>query len=223
MWAQLKRITKNNGAIVLFGSQPFTSALVMSNPAMFKYEWIWEKDQGSNFMLAKKQPLKTQENISVFYSEQPTYNPQMIDAGRSWSKNDTGKNRVNHLDKQEKQMSKKSTGTLRYPETVIRFTRIRDGLHPTQKPVALMAYLIRTYTNEGDTVLDFTMGSGTTGVAARRLGRDFIGIELDAEYFRIAQARIQDAGMPLFEQVEEPPACEQVDMFMSTPPPGGAL
>lgn len=190
MWQKLNKLIKDNGAIVLFGSEPFSSALRMSNIKNYKYDWIWEKDQGSNFMLAKKQPLKNHENISLFYKKQPTYNPQMVDVGKSWKKKDTGKNKVLHLEKQEKILNKKSNGNLRYPKSIQKFNRARTGIHPTQKPVALMEYLVKTYTNENEVVLDFTMGSGTTGVACKNLNRKFIGIELDEGYFEIAKERI---------------------------------
>jgi site-specific DNA-methyltransferase (adenine-specific) len=213
MWEQLKRITKKNGAIVLFGSEPFSSLLRCSNLNMYGYDWIWEKNTQTNGMNANKIPLFNYEIISVFYSKLPCYNPQFT-KGNPYKI-------TRHKPREESVYGKTGTHNnfmsvnngIRFPKRIIPFN-VERGLHPTQKPVALIEYLIRTYTNEGDTVLDFTMGSGTTGVAARRLDRDFIGIELDPEYFRIAQARIQDAGMPLFEQVEtEPPACEQVDMF----------
>lgn len=194
MWAQLKRIIKPNGAIVMTASQPFTAILIASNMKMFKYCWVWEKTMASNFSLAKRQPFKKHEDVCVFYSKQSTYNPQMEEGkpyrdGRSiGSRNasvgtDCGvlRNPINNA------------GT-RYPSSVQKFSNGNNGnVHPTQKPVALMEYLIKTYTNEGETVLDFTMGSGTTGVAAANLNRFFIGIELDADYFKIAQERIEKA------------------------------
>jgi site-specific DNA-methyltransferase (adenine-specific) len=185
MWEQLKRIIKPNGAIVLFGSQPFTSALVMSNPKMFKYEWVWEKSKPTGFLNAKKQPLRQTEDICVFYLSQCLYNPQGIIATEKMVKR-TNRGNYGECSKTTKQ---EFTG---YPRNLINFPSV-DGVHPTQKPVALMEYLIKTYTNEGEVVLDFTMGSGTTGVAAVNLKRDFIGIELDKGYFDIAQARIKAA------------------------------
>lgn len=194
MWEQLKRITKKNGAIALFGSQPFTSALVMSNPKMFKYEWVWEKSP-TGFLNAKKMPMKSIENISVFYEKLPTYNPQGL--------TEINKEKTNHKTKKEKgaiglsthnggrlpdNYFQKNTG---YPRQVLRFNNDK-GHHPTQKPVALLEYLIKTYTNEGETVLDFTMGSGTTGVACKNLNRNFIGIELDKGYFDIAEKRLEE-------------------------------
>lgn len=192
MWEQLKRIIKHNGTIVMTASQPFTSILVSSNIKQFKYEWIWEKDGGSNFATVKYQPMKEHESVLVFCGGKTTYNQikqerigsrkgketTTIDSGRSGSVYGTqggGK--------------KLKVEELRCPRSIQRFNRER-GQHPTQKPVALMEYLIKTYTNEGETVLDFTMGSGTTGVAAKNLNRDFIGIEMDEGYFKIAQERI---------------------------------
>jgi len=192
LWEQYKRIIKPNGAIVLFGSEPFSSALRMSNIKNYKYDWIWEKEQGSNFFMAKKQPMKNTENISVFYNMQCMYNPQMIDAGKPWSKKDSGKNEIKHLGVIEKEFSKKSKGNLRYPLVVQPFTRIRDGKHPTQKPVLLMEYLIKTYTNEGELVLDNCIGSGTTAIACLNTKRNFIGMEQDQKYFEIANKRIAD-------------------------------
>ena len=198
MWEELNRIIKPNGAIVLFGSEPFSSALRMSNIKNYKYDWIWQKEQGSNFFMAKKQPMKNIEIISVFYKKQCTYNPQMVDVGKSWSKKDSGKNEVKHLGIKEKEFNKTSNGNLRYPFVIQPFTRIRDGKHPTQKPIALMEYLIKTYTNENETVLDFTMGSGSTGVACFNTNRNFIGIEQDENYFNIAEQRIKENEYKLF-------------------------
>ena len=200
MWEQLKRIIKPNGAIVLFGSQPFTSALVMSNPKMFKYDWCWRKPRGTGHLNAKKQPLRDKEDILVFYQKQCTYNPQYAD-GLPYSKLKGGKNArvsekgattygafMNGAD-----FRNDNNGT-RCPKQVIEFGVVeRDTLHPTQKPVALMEYLIKTYTNEGGTVLDFTAGSGTTGVAAANTGRNAILIERELEYCEIAKKRIEGA------------------------------
>jgi site-specific DNA-methyltransferase (adenine-specific) len=198
MWEQLKRIIKPNGAIVLFGSQPFTSALIMSNPKWFKYEWIWEKAAGSNFACVKYQPMKEHENILVFSKKTHLYNPIMQPRkgsgyGRSLYeyKSDTTSGDVYGNLKTNRNEKKYLTGK-RNPSSVQYFNN-RDksrGLHPTQKPVALLEYLIKTYTNEGETVLDFTMGSGTTGVACKLTGRRFIGIEKDPDYFDIACSRI---------------------------------
>jgi DNA modification methylase len=196
MWEQLKRIVKPNGAIVLTASQPFTSALVMSNVAMFKYCWVWEKSKASNFLLAKKQPLKAHEDVIVFGCATPHYYPQKTKGkpfkGAGRSKKGSQTELVNAVPNPT--FRNDNTGD-RYPRTVQYFvTAESEGcLHPTQKPVALMEYLIRTYTNPGETVLDFTFGSGTTGVAAANTGRRFIGIERDPDYFTAAQARIRTA------------------------------
>lgn len=190
MWEHLKRVTKKNGAIVLFGSQPFTSALVMSNPKMFKYEWVWDKKIPSGMSFAKSQPMRQTECISVFCDGKTTYYPQMVKRdkpikGGGMTPSDSAMtNGYKAL---------KKTYDYKNPTTLISFDKIRkDSVHPTQKPVALMEYLIKTYTNEGETVLDFTMGSGTTGVACKNLNRNFIGIELDKDYFEIAKARINN-------------------------------
>ena len=191
LWAEYRRVGKPNCAFVLTAAQPFTSALVMSNPGLFKYQWVWEKSVATNFLNAKKQPLRNHEDVLVFYAEQPTYNPQMVPGERKTSRRIGTK--TSNYGKADKETFYDSTE--RYPLSVQRFGSRIDGaaLHPTQKPVALMEYLIRTYTNEGDTVLDNTMGSGTTGVAAANTGRKFIGIERDDKYFAIAQKRIEDA------------------------------
>jgi len=273
MWEQLKRIIKPNGAIVMTASQPFTAILITSNIKMFRYGWVWEKEQGVNFMLAKKNPMKVHEDICVFYLDEAevkgrspllkefrdyfskekerlnltaeqiklclgnnmgghyftngvqwtfptlenyvkmqslggfsqdwhrmkldidsincrvTYNPQMTEgspyvSGRGYSGSVTGN---------VKKVQTKNGGK-RYPRSIQKFNR-ETGMHPTQKPVALMEYLIKTYTNENETVLDFTMGSGTTGVACKKLNRNFIGIELDPEYFEIAKKRINESNL----------------------------
>ena len=191
MWKRLNKLIKPNGAIVLFGSEPFSSALRMSNIKNYKYDLKWQKEQGSDFMMAKKKPLKDYEDIMLFYKKHPTYNPQMRDGFKSWKKNNTGNHFVGHLNVEEKPIKKHSVGNKRYPISIIKFTRER-GIHPTQKPVPLMEYLIKTYTNENETVLDFTMGSGSTGVACLNTNRKFIGIELDEKYFEIAKNRIEN-------------------------------
>lgn len=185
MWEQLKRVTKKNGAIVLFGSQPFTSALVMSNVKMFKYEWVWDKVIQGNPLIAKYQPLKVHENIVVFSSKKENYRPQMI-KGKMRIKGG-GKSKLWNIPNPYYESDEY------FPKTILTFSNAkRDMVHPTQKPVALMEYLVKTYTNEGETVLDFTMGSGTTGVACKNLNRNFIGIELDETYFNIAKSRIYE-------------------------------
>jgi site-specific DNA-methyltransferase (adenine-specific) len=191
MWEQLKRIIKKKGAIVLFGSQPFTSALVMSNPKMFKYEWVWNKKKGGNPLLSKKQPIKITENIVVFSEGRTNYYPQMTPREKPVRR---GKNKGTKSATTNNAFTEDKEYTEYYPKNIIEISNASqiNKLHPTQKPVALMEYLIKTYTNEEETVLDFTMGSGTTGVAAKKLNRNFIGIELDPEYFAIAEKRIKE-------------------------------
>ena len=198
MWEQLKRIVKPNGAIVMTASQPFTSKLISSNYKMFKYEMIWLKDKPTDPLNAKKRVMKYHENVCVFYSKQPTYNPQKElrdDSNKRNNKPREFKSSVNNDWKVKSdssiQMNQGSSDYI-YPKSVKKFNMQR-GLHPTQKPVALMEYLIKTYTNEGETVLDFACGSGTTGVACVNTGRSFIGIELDETYFNIAKQRIEEA------------------------------
>lgn len=187
MWENLKRVIKPNGAIVLFGSEPFSSALRMSNIKEYKYDWVWVKDSGTGFLNSKKQPLRNNEQISVFYRKQSFYNPQMREGFKAY-KAKQGKTKTDNYGKQTGALTI-SDGT-RYPLNTINFKRDKDKLHPTQKPVALMEYLIKTYTQESEVVLDFTMGSGTTGVACVTLNRDFIGIESDEFYFETAKDRI---------------------------------
>jgi DNA modification methylase len=192
MWAHLKRIVKLNGAIVLFGSEPFSSALRMSNIEEYKYDWIWEKSQGVNFAQCNHMPMSVFEVISVFgkfglsknAKIQPVYNPQNL---IELNKNKKAKTSTDHRVCQNNKDHFQKFGN--YPRQIQKFQSER-GLHPTQKPVALMEYLIRTYTDKGEAVLDFTMGSGTTGVACVNTGRKFIGIELDQGYFDIAKERI---------------------------------
>jgi len=192
MWERLNKLIKPNGAIVLFGSEPFSSALRMSNIKNYKYDWIWEKSKATNFLNAKKQPLRAKENIMLFYQKQPTYNPQMK-KGTAYSKGIRKKQSKDDVYGSFEQVEVKSIG-LRYPRDVLYFkTAESEGktFHKTQKPVPLMEYLIKTYTNENELVLDFTMGSGTTGVACKNTNRNFIGIELDDKYFGIAKERIE--------------------------------
>lgn len=199
MWVELKRIIKPNGAIVLFGAEPFSSTLRMSNIRNYKYDWIWVKDKPSNFVMANKQPMRYSENISVFYTKQPTYNKQMIP--RTGSGSDRYKYKVDHSNRTvqgggEYQGDKESGYDRDYknPSNVLTYStgRRQDSHHPTQKPVALLEYLIKTYTQEGETVLDFTAGSFSTGVACVNTGRSFIGIEMDEGYFNIGVKRIGD-------------------------------
>jgi len=199
MWDQLKRVVKPNRAIVMTASQPFTSVLVNSNIKMFKYEWIWEKSVGSNFACLKYQPMKEHENVLVFGKGSIQYNPIKQPRKGSGAKRletpylTNSKSSDIYGNLVGNRAGKEYDKNLRYPSTVQFFNNRASGdrgKHPTQKPVALMEYLIKTYTNEGETVLDFTMGSGTTGVACVNLNRNFIGIELDEKYFKIAEKRI---------------------------------
>ena len=202
MWEQLNRIIKPNGAIVLFGSEPFSSALRMSNIKNYKYDWIWKKNKPTGMLNAKKQPMRNTENISLFYKKQPTYNfikedrehKKPTKTAKCYSKNNQQNGKHNDTNRVELPLK-------RYPTTIKSFDVIGDRKkmkHPTQKPVLLMEYLIRTYTNENETVLDFTMGSGSTLVACQNTNRNGIGIEQDEEYFNIASKRIKENEYKLF-------------------------
>ena len=182
MWEQLNRIIKPNGAIVLFGSEPFSSALRMSNIKNYKYDWIWHKSNMSGFLNVRWVPIKAHENISVFYKKAGSYKHGAKKLEKPINRNERGGECYNRVDANTQYL----TG---YPKSVLVFKSER-GLHPTQKPVTLIEYLISRYTNENETVLDFTMGSGSTGVAAKNLNRNFIGIEQDEKYFDIATERI---------------------------------
>lgn len=200
LWEQYNRIIKNNGAIVLFGTEPFTSYLVLSNLKLYRQKLTWLKTRPTNVFNAKKQFMNWTEDIVVFYKKLPTYNPQMRTDGVF-----TGA-KVQHINTDRSDGILGSTGEkegyvhqsnngLFYPKTVLEYSNVNHGnacLHPTQKPVSLLEYLIKTYTNEGDTVLDNCMGSGSTGVAAVNTGRNFIGIELDEKYFQVAKERINE-------------------------------
>ena len=196
MWEQLNRIIKPNGAIVLFGSEPFSSALRMSNIKNYKYDWIWEKDKGTNFAISNKQPLRKTENISIFYKKQPYYDSQGKKLDKPYkhtlpiSKSDSSKGAgIHNLNKDGSRKYENYTHSKKH--NLIYFARdnANKGEHPTQKPIELMEYLIKTYTNEGETVLDFTMGSGSTMVACQNTNRNGIGIEQDDKYFEIAKQR----------------------------------
>jgi len=189
MWECIKHVIKQRGAVVLFGSQPFTSALVMSNPEWYRSTWIWKKTTTPNFLNANREPLKSHEDIIVFSQGYGIYNPQMR-PGKAYT---MVNGRVSDIiqDKSIGGYLTVNSGS-RYPITVVDFSQ-QMGLHPTQKPVDLLAYLVQTYTNPGDTVLDFTCGSGSTGVACAETGRNFVAIELDETYFKIASDRIESA------------------------------
>ena len=203
LWEQYKRIVKPNAAIVLTGSQPFTSKLVMSNLSWFKYEWIWDKKRGTNFFNTATRPMNSHENILIFGAMPTTYNlagknmkyNSQKSAGAIYTRSDKSENRPQFCRSGMKRQKKETTYSGKFPETIIRFFNDTCNAgskgHPTQKPVKLFEYLIRTYTDEGDLVLDNCIGSGTTAVAALNTGRNFIGIELSGEYCEIARQRIE--------------------------------
>ena len=188
LWDQLNRVCKRSAAMVFTASQPFTTLLINSNLKNFRYEWIWEKPQGTNPMNAKIMPLKSHENIVVFYRKKPTYNPQMWQS-TPYTGFSSDTSVIGEVYGSVKSKHRSNPSGTRYPKTIIKCKQ-EKGYHPTQKPVQLMEYLIKTYSNEGDVILDPCMGSGTTGVAALTLNRQFIGIERDDKYFEIAKQRI---------------------------------
>lgn len=206
MWECIWHVAKPNAAIALFGSEPFSSALRMSQIKRFKYDWVWSKSNPSGISNAKKMPLRYHENISVYYRKLPFYNPQKIPrtSRRIEQSHKTDYFfKTNHGSENDQcfvglgKHSKNYDANYKMPSTILNFNSLRANSkewnnHPTQKPVALLEYLIKTYTNEGDTVLDFTMGSGSTGVACKNLNRNFIGIEKDEKYFEIAKNRIEN-------------------------------
>lgn len=194
MWEAVKHVLKPRGVFVTTASQPFTSALVMSNPGWFKYAMVWRKQRVTGHLDAKRKPLREHEDVVIFCDGQPTYNPQMKHSGghvRGPFGRRNGKAAIygDFLD----DSSRANHATEYYPRSTFEFISPMQSIHPTQKPVALYEYLIRTYTNAGDTVLDFCMGSGTTGVAAIQTGRRFVGVEIDPTYYAIAEKRIANA------------------------------
>jgi len=207
MWKQYERIIKDNGAIVLTAQTPFDKVLGVSNIKYLKYEWIWVKQQGTGFLNSKKMPLKATENILVFYKKPPTYNPQMRTGFKPYICK-SGKGSSNY-GKQE-QIVTKSDGE-RYPLNWIEFSYDKEKKHPTQKPVSLFEYLIKTYTNEGDLVLDNCAGSGTTGVACKNTGRNFILIEMTPDYIPIIEAR---TGVKCEDKVEVKEVIEKPKMAL---------
>lgn len=195
LWRQYNRIIKDNGAIVLFGQDKFTAKMMLSNEKMHRYNLIWDKVLPSGFLNAKKQPLRKHEDIMVFYKKPPTYNPQMTKGAKCHSKGKAvGKmnNDILNNDNYGDFKIVETEGNMKYPQSIFTFAKPHPSvaLHPTQKPVPLLEYLIKTYTNEGETVLDNCMGSGSTGVACINTNRNFIGIELDENYYQIAQSRL---------------------------------
>ena len=194
LWEQYNRIIKEDGIIVLTASQPFSSMLLMSNREMFKHEWIWIKNKGSNFANTVREPFKEHEHVLIFANKKWTYNKQMQErtgSGLARVKYDFMNETKSDNYRKFERKGRRTVPKLRVPASIQKFNT-EQGLHPTQKPVALMEYLIKTYTNEGDLVLDNCMGSGTAGVACKNLNRDFIGIELDEKYFKIAKERIEN-------------------------------
>ena len=197
LWKQYERIIKDNGAIVLFGVEPFSSLIRCSNLALYKYDWMWDKKNGANFAQAPYMPLKNVENVCVFSKatiaqnskNRMIYNPQGVEKCHKLQKGrESNSFRQNRAPQQD--FIQEYTN---YPKQIIQFSKDKDVVHPTQKPIALLEYLIKTYSNEGDLILDNTMGSGSTGVAAVNTNRNFIGIEMNEEYFNIASNRINDA------------------------------
>lgn len=191
LWSEYKRVIKDNGAIVLFSAQPFTSALIMSNPKLFKYDWTWQKPKGTGHLNAKKQPMRDKEDICVFYKKQCTYNPQMT-KGEPYKEKSGWKGTEGYEGYGvDKRLGNDNNG-FRYPKQVQQFGVVERGtLHPTQKPLSLIEYMISTYTNEGNLILDNTCGSGTTGLGAKNLKRNFIMMEQDPKYYEIACKRVQ--------------------------------
>ena len=198
LWKQYKRIIKDEGSIILFGRQPFTSFLIVSNIEWFRYCWIWNKHRAANFIFANRQPLRITEDICVFYNKQPTYNPQKVRnpkgiEKRSFYRESNGKQALDIMptrDKKVKHGQNYEPDKL-LPITLLSFKRDNKPMHPTQKPVALFRYLIKTYTNEGNIVLDNCIGSGTTAVACKQLGRHYIGFEISEKYCEIAKQRLE--------------------------------
>ena len=196
LWEHYKRIIKDNGSIILTAMQPFTSKLVMSNPGMFRYNWIWESNKAANFAQAPYMPLKNTEDVLVFSyatiaansKNRMKYKPQ---GTKEVNKICKGRGATNHRPNRSEQGYYKQTRT-NYPKQILKFNKVKKPLHPTQKPVALFEYLIKTYTNEGDVVLDNVAGSGTTGVACQNLNRNFILIEKEPEYCEIAKQRLSE-------------------------------
>lgn len=198
LWKQYRRVIKDNGVVVLFGSEPFSSSLRMSNINNYKYDWKWDKNSGSNFVSAKYQPLRIYEDVCVFYKNTPIYNPQMVLRDKSkFRVSGKSKMKYNSITGTVNQEGKISS-EYKYPTNKLNYDRMgaelnsKHRLHPTQKPVALLEYLIKTYTNEEDLILDNCMGSGTTAIAAINTNRNYIGIEIDEDYYKISNNRINE-------------------------------
>ena len=199
MWNLLKQIRKPTTPILLFGNEPFSSLLRASNIKEYRYDIYWQKERATNIFQLKKRPAKVIENICMFYDKQPTYNPQMTKHNGKLVTNKIKNGKLGNLiDSGNKKPYEYRDNGLRYPLQIVQIKRdiLKSNLHPTQKPIELLEYLIKTYSNENDIVLDFTMGSGTTGVACKKLNRNFIGIEKDEKYFDIAYERINNVNKP---------------------------
>lgn len=191
LWTQYKRIIKDNGAIVLHGMELFSAQLMISNSIDYKYKWFWKKgNKPTGFLNAKKQPLRIMEEILVFYNKQCTYNPQMVKGEKCHSRGKIVDTYDGQTDNYGEYKAVNTDGDLKYPQTFLEFSRDNEKLHPTQKPLALAEYLIKTYTNEGDTILDNACGSGTTCLAAINTNRNYIGFETNSNYYEIALNRI---------------------------------
>ena len=204
LWNQYDRIIKDNGAIVLFANGMFTAELMKSNPKMWRYNLIWEKDRPSGFLNAKRMPLRSHEDICIFYKKLPTYNPQTWEGiplhgmGSKFKEGKLGNNNYGVFSSHTNPSANRSGDTTKQPRSVLKFKRPHPPIHPTQKPVELLEWLVKTYTNENEVVLDNCMGSGSTGVACINTNRKFIGIELDENYFNIAKERIENT----YKQIE---------------------
>ena len=192
LWKEYNRIIKDNGAIILFGNQPFSSKLIVSNLKMFRYSLVWEKNKFSDFLNAKRKPMKTNEDILIFYKKQPTYNIQYWygEPYKRWNTQEAVDKQTNY--ENHKLYVSESKDGKRLPTTVLKFNRVERPSHPTEKPVELLEWLIKSYTNEGDMVLDNTMGSGTCGLAAIKNNRKFIGIEKEKQYYDVAVRRASE-------------------------------
>ena len=203
MWRQFNRVTKQNGAIVLFSQLPFTVDLINANRKMLRYEWIWEKSVACGFLNANKMPLRAHENILVFYRQLPTYNPQFRE-GKAYAQAYSDEQGGGVYRSRKGKMTV-NDGTHYYPRDVVKFTSVQSlaktepRCHPTQKPLALMEFLVKTYTNRWETVLDATMGSGSTGVACINTGRNFVGFETNKNFFKASEKRLTEAQSRLGE------------------------
>ncbi|MFW6015382.1 MAG: DNA-methyltransferase [bacterium] len=226
LWKQYKRVIKDNGAIVLTASQPFTTKLIQSNMEWFRYEWIWEKHKPSNFALANKRPMKYHENILVFYQKQPVYNPQMVDRKsdriKQGIKNNyegvsINKGELNSL-KTIKRNFYKYNPDKKLPPSILKINAVQSNAkektnHPTQKPVSLFEYLIKTYTNKNEVVLDNVIGSGTTAIACLKTNRQFIGFEKEKEYYNITLKRIGRFDKSYYKELPEEEKPKQLQLF----------